>query len=70
MSVESNLTKWPDMTDTEATNMPSSGTSPWGDAWPESVWCWDEAADEVLVGACPDDAEILTYAEARDRLGE
>ena len=72
MSVTENLTRWSDgkMSDREELSMPSVGQSPWGDAWPEGVWCWDEEADEVLIGACTDDAGILTYAEARARLGQ
>ena len=69
-NVAANLERWPTMADQEATNMQFVGASPWGNTWPEGIWCWDEAADEVLVGTCPDDAEILTYAEARERFGD
>ncbi len=61
---ENNLANWPDMTDQQGTDMPSRGASPWGNNWPPEVWCWDEEADEVLVGTCPDDARIISYAEA------
>ena len=65
--VEQNLSNWPDMNEHNATDMPSSGVSPWGDTWPLGVWCWDETADQVLLGTCPDDAEIVTYQEALRR---
>ena len=65
--VETNLERWGNMSDQEATEMLSSGQSPWEYSWPIGVWCWDEQSNQVLVGTCPDDAEILTYADAREQ---
>lgn len=62
--VHRNLADWPTMTDRQATDMLVCGQSPWSGGNPQGVWCWDADADQVLVGTCPADAEILTYAEA------
>lgn len=71
--VERNLKEWPDMSDGESTEMLSFGPSPWygriinpNPNVPEGVWCWDSAADQVLIGTCPDDAVIVSYDAARE----
>ena len=51
----------------DATVMQTRGESPWGGTnCPEGVWCWDKKEDEVLVGTCAQDAEIVSYKEARE----
>jgi hypothetical protein len=61
---EKQLAAWSTMTERETTDLECVGVSPWGDAHGEGVWCWDADADEVLIGTCLGDAEIVCYAEA------
>lgn len=65
--VESNLESWAGLDDSESTSMKSQGQSPWGEGDnPPGVWCWSENDNQVLVGSCPGDAEIVTYDRARE----
>lgn len=63
--VQQNKIDWPEMNDRESTSMDCNGNSPWSnDSCPEGVWCWDADEDEVLVGTCPDECEIVSYRRA------
>lgn len=51
---------------TDLTDLPVNGKSPFGDSWPTGIWAWDESTQEVIVGQCQDDFEIISYKQAHE----
>lgn len=46
-------------------DMETFGNSPWGCSnAPCSVWAWNEELDQVLIGSCADDLEVISYKKA------